>query len=89
MPAIGPVVVEFRCTRDWISQTSTCHVDYRSAAGAIVASEEYSVALVTRNELLTAYVAAGLDVISEFGSLQFQPIDEASNVLVHVLGRVR
>jgi SAM-dependent methyltransferase len=85
VPGIGVVHVEFECNRDQVNQISECHVVYRDVHGQIVATEDYRVALVTRNELLTAYVAAGLNMCKEFGSLELEPLGPRGDNLVHVL----
>lgn len=50
-----------------------------------VVTDEYSLALLTRNELLATYRAAHLRLAHEYGSYDLTPLEDDSSMLIHVL----
>lgn len=79
----GAWEVTFECTRDLMPQLSRCTVLYERDGESI--RDAYEVALLTRNELLATYAAAGLALEQEFGDYQMGPLTETSAVWIHVL----
>src|SRR5262249_30103823 len=81
----GSWAVTIECVRDRAKQLSRCSVQYRNESTQEVVTDRYTVSLLTRNELLACYLAAGLVVESEYGSHQLHPLTEGSRDLLHVL----
>ncbi len=74
------------CTRDFLSQISHCHVKYSQLGGGqLEVLDDYSSALLTRNELLALYLANGLTVTEEYGDYGLGPLNDSSTVNIHVL----
>ena len=74
------------CTRDLINQTSKCRVSYlRVDADCRDIFDEYSSALLTRNELLILYMSNDLKIAEEYGSYDLNPLGTDSKVDIHIL----
>ena len=74
------------CSRDLIQQISRCRVTYSQIGGErLEVLDEYSNALLTRNELLTLYIGSGLKVDKKYGSYELGTLDTDSEVDIHVL----
>lgn len=80
---LGQWDVTIDCVRDLPRQTSVCSVTYMGESETI--HDVYEVALLTRNELLASYEAAGLALTQEYGDYHFGPLTEESQVWLHVL----
>lgn len=79
--------VAIDCRRSSVQQVSHCVVTYTHATTGEVVTSAYENALITRNELLASYAAAGLEVEQEFGMPDLGPLGEECQGLVHVLVR--
>ncbi|PQO28618.1 class I SAM-dependent methyltransferase [Bremerella cremea] len=71
------------CVRDLPRQSSVCSITYVGETETV--HDVYEVALLTRNELLAYYEAAGLTLTQEYGDYHFGPLTEESTVWLHVL----
>jgi hypothetical protein len=76
---------EIACSRDWLAQVSQCAVRYVHCSDGQVVEDAYTRSLLTRNEMLTAYYAAGLDLVKEYGDASLGPLTGTSRLVVHVL----
>ncbi|RCS54183.1 class I SAM-dependent methyltransferase [Bremerella cremea] len=80
---LGQWDVTIDCVRDLPRQSSVCSVTYTGESETI--HDVYEVALLTRNELLAIYEAAGLVLTQEYGDYHFGPLTDESQVWLHVL----
>lgn len=80
---LGQWDVTIDCVRDLPRQSSVCSLTY--AGDTETVHDVYEVALLTRNELLASYEAAGLNLTQEYGDYHFGPLTEESTVWLHVL----
>lgn len=80
---LGQWDVTIDCVRDLPRQSSVCSLTYVGDTETV--HDVYEVALLTRNELLASYEAAGLTLAQEYGDYHFGPLTEESTVWLHVL----
>jgi hypothetical protein len=76
---------DIRCVRDTAYQVSRCNVRYNSISSGEVVRDDYTTALLTRNEVITAAMAARLHVAEEWGSAPGVPLHSKSSMMVHLL----
>ncbi len=85
-PKLGKWICKINCSRDLINQISKCRVYYSQVDGSHPkVCDQYSSALLTRNELLVLYIASKLKIVAEYGSYDLVPLDANSQVVIHVL----
>jgi len=75
-----------RCRRDHFNQVSHCVVTYVRDVDGHAVESRYSNALITRNELLASYEAAGLVLINEHTSYDLGDGD-SRECLIHILSK--
>jgi|GEM_PF-5731416 len=82
---IGNWKCSITCLRDVINQISRCKIVYSTPDSPLQVTDKYSMALITRNELLTLFEAMDLEVSEEYGSLGLDPLTEGSDMMIHAV----
>jgi ubiquinone/menaquinone biosynthesis C-methylase UbiE len=76
-----------QCTRSPVDQLSSCSIVYRNLQTHRTIQDSWISSLITRNELLAIFQAAGAEVEHEYGDYTLGTLTNESKVLVHVLKR--
>lgn len=85
-PAHGKWRCTITCKRNHARQVSSCEVVYKpedSTQDVII--DRYSLALVTRNEMLLLFRLTGMRLLREYGSYTLEALTKDSDMMIHVL----